>query len=55
VPGSGALTSKSVFNASAFLPHPKRADPLKPLDLTQCPSNSDHTFYEGAGISGERP
>jgi hypothetical protein len=55
VPGSSALTSKSVFNASAFLPHLKRADPLKPLDLAQCPSNSDHVFYEGAGVSGERP
>ena len=32
VPGSSALTSKSVFNASAFLPHLKRADPLKALE-----------------------
>jgi len=55
VPGSSALTSKSVFNASAFLPHLKRADLLKALDLAQCPSNSDHPFYEGAVISGERP
>jgi hypothetical protein len=29
-------------------------NPLKPVDLAQCPSNSD-AFYEGAGISGERP
>jgi hypothetical protein len=55
VPGSSALTSKSVLNASAFLPHLKAGNPLKALDLAQGPSNSDYTFYEGAGVSGERP
>jgi hypothetical protein len=28
VPGSSALTSESVFNASALLPYLKRADPI---------------------------
>jgi hypothetical protein len=32
------------------------SDPVRVVSsISKCPSNSDHAFYEGAGVTGERP